>query len=212
MSLPFTADAFFDVFARYNTALLPAVLVWWALAGWAVAAVLVRPGPATDRGAVAVLVGLWLWGGLVYHAGYFTAINPAAWLFAALFVVQAVELARVGLVRHGLQFGTASGGRRAIGVALALYALLYPFIAVAGGHAYPAAPTFGVPCPTDLLTIGLLVTAARPPLSVLAVPWIWALIGGSAALVLGVAADYALLVSAVVLVAVAIASRRPVTD
>ena len=37
-----------------------------------------------------LLAGHWLWAGLVYHAWFFTAINPAAWLFAALFVAQGV--------------------------------------------------------------------------------------------------------------------------
>jgi hypothetical protein len=32
---------------------------------------------------------LWLWNAVVYHAVFFTRINPAAWLFAGLFLVQA---------------------------------------------------------------------------------------------------------------------------
>ncbi|MGE0362112.1 MAG: DUF6064 family protein [Vicinamibacterales bacterium] len=206
VSLPFTADAFFEVFARYNTAHLPLVVAWWTAAALTLAAVVWRPGPATDRVAAAVLAGLWLWGGLVYHAGYFTAINPAAWGFAALFVLQAMALGWFGLVRQRLHFGAAGGAGQVLGLSLAAYALLYPFVS-AWSHAYPASPTFGVPCPTGIFTVGLLVTVARPPIAALIVPFVWTLIGGSAAIVLAVTADYVLLACALVLPLRAVARR-----
>jgi hypothetical protein len=69
------------------------------------------------------------------------------------------------------------------------------------GHTYPASPTFGVPCPTGILTAGLFLTAAkRLPIAVVVVPVLWAIIGGSAALVLGVTTDYVLLACAPLLV------------
>jgi len=206
VSLPFTAAAFFEVFARYNVALLPLVVGWWVAAVLTLAAVARRPGAATDRLATAVLAGLWLWGGLVYHAGYFTAINPAAWGFASLFVLEAIALGWLGVVRRRLHFGAARGASRVVGLSLAVYALLYPLVS-AWSHAYPASPTFAVPCPTDIFTAGLLVSSARPPLAALVVPFVWALIGGSAAIVLGVATDYVLLACALVLPVTAFAQR-----
>ena len=60
----------------------------------------------------------------------------------------------------------------------------------AGGHAFPALPTFGVPCPTTILTIGFLFAAdAETPRAIAAIPLAWALIAGSAALTLGVVPD-----------------------
>jgi hypothetical protein len=70
------------------------VLLWIAAAGALTAVVRV---PGSSSYASAVLVALWLWGGLVYHATYFTRINPAAWGFAALFIGQAALLAGAGL-------------------------------------------------------------------------------------------------------------------
>jgi hypothetical protein len=148
-----------------------------------------------------VLAALWLWGGLVYHATYFTSINPAAWGFAALFVGESGLLAWYGLRQRRMAFGTATGRARGLGIGLALYALVYPALNILAGHTYPASPTFGVPCPTGIFTVGLLLTTAnRPPIPVVVAPVLWAVIGGSAALVLGVATDYVLLACSVLLV------------
>jgi hypothetical protein len=62
---------------------------------------------------------------------------------------------------------------------------------------YPRVPTFGVPCPTTILTLGFLL-AVRPalPLMTAAVPILWAVIGGSAAILFGVWADLMMPVAA----------------
>jgi hypothetical protein len=201
MSLPFTADAFFEVFARYNAGTWPGVVALWVAAAGVLVVVVSAPGERSSRLASAMLAVLWLWGGLVYHATYFTSINPAAWGFAALFVGQSGLLAWYGLVQRRLAFGTATGLPLGLGLGLALYALAYPALNVLAGHAYPASPSFGVPCPTGIFTVGLLLTSAnRPPIAVAVVPLLWAIIGGSAAVVLGVVTDYVLLACSVLLV------------
>jgi hypothetical protein len=201
MRLPFTGDAFLEVFAQYNDATWPAVVVLWVAAASALASVARAPGEWSSRFASAVLAVLWLWGGLVYHAAYFTSINPAAWGFAALFIGEAGLLAWNGLVQRRLAFGGATGPWWWLGIGLGLYALAYPTLNLMAGHRYPASPSFGVPCPTGIFTVGLMLTMAnRPPLAVVVVPVLWALIGGSAALVLGVATDYVLLACSVFLV------------
>ena len=35
-----------------------------------------------------LLATLWIWNAVAYHALLFTRINPAAWLFAALFTME----------------------------------------------------------------------------------------------------------------------------
>jgi hypothetical protein len=208
MSLPFTAVAFFEVFARYNLATWPLVVALWVAAAGALVAVARAPGEGAGRLASAVLAVLWLWGGLVYHATYFTSINPAAWGFAALFVAEAGLLGWYGVVQRRLTLGTAAGLSWWLGAGLGTYALAYPALNLVAGHTYPALPSFGVPCPTGIFTVGLLLTTAnRPPVAVIVVPALWALIGGSAALVLGVATDYVLLAcSALVVID---AARKP---
>jgi hypothetical protein len=83
---------------------------------------------------------------------------------------------------------------------LIVYALLYPAIARGEGRVFPRLPTFGVPCPTTILTIGFLLAADRTlPRSVAVIPMMWAFVGGSAAFLFGVRADLMLAAAGIVL-------------
>jgi hypothetical protein len=143
----------------------------------------------------------WAWSGLVYHALFFTDINPAAWLFAGAFLLEAFALVWFGMVRRTLAFEWGRTPRHAVAGALFAYSLAYPFLVLVSGHDVPRAPLFAVPCPTALFTTALLLTAVRPaPASVYIIPVMWAAIGGTAALTLGVTPDLMLFVAAVCLV------------
>ena len=61
-------------------------------------------------------------------------------------------------------FARERTGASALGVLLVIYAFAYPLLTIASGHRYPATPTFAVPCPTTILTIGLFLTAPAVPL------------------------------------------------
>lgn len=199
MTLPFTPDQFFGVFAAYNRLLWPAAIALWlyALAG---AVVLRRSPTGHDRFVAVMLTVQWGWTALAYHALFFTSINPAAWLFSGLFLLQSALFAWFGVVRAELSFSAAGSWRHVMAWILIIYSLAYPAVVQAEGHALPAAPTFGVPCPTALLTIGLLFAADPPwPRRLAVIPVLWALVAGSAALLLGVHADLMLWVAAVAL-------------
>ena len=75
-----------------------------------------------------------------------------------------------------------------------LYALvLYPLIGLAVGERYPAMPLFGVtPCPLLIFTFGLMLWASRARWWLWIMPVTWAVIGGSAAMLLAVPQDWAL--------------------
>jgi uncharacterized protein DUF6064 len=201
MNLPFTADQFFDMFASYNHAFWLIVVVLWITTLGSL--VLAWRAPARRSGTLTfMLAALWTWSAVAYHAWLFARINRAAWLFALLFAIEGVVLINAGL-RRRLEYFSAPGWTRGIGTILAAYALLYPLLSMGVGRSYPATPTFGVPCPTALLTIGLLLTATGgTTISLTIVPILWAFIGGSAAFLLGVPTDYVLLASGVLLVVV----------
>ena len=194
--LPFTVAQFFDVFARYNEAVWPAPIVAYGLGAIALAAVL-RGGPTGNRLAAAVLAIFWLWTGVAYHWLAFTPINKAAWIFGALFVAEAALLIWLGVWRSQLTFGYRRGLASAVGLLLITYGtIVYPLLGYAAGHVYPRMPMFGItPCPVTIFTLGLLLLARPVRWSVLIIPVLWSLIGGTAAFLLNVPQDWLLLLS-----------------
>jgi hypothetical protein len=200
--LPFTLDQFLAVFAAYNEAIWPAQIAAYALGAVAVA-VLFRPGRSSNRIIAAVLAVMWLWTGIVYHGLFFAGINKAAFGFAALFIVQGIAFLYTGVIRDNLRFGPRMDVPAVAGGIFILYAaVLYPLIGIATGHGWPAMPMFGVtPCPVVIFSFGLfLLTTQRFSYWLLAIPFVWSLIGGSAAILLDVPQDWVLLLSGIVAV------------
>jgi len=200
MRVPFTQQQFLDVFGAYNSTAWPVVIALW-LVTFALGMRFVR-GQARSVTLSALAAVHWAWSGLVYHALFFTDINPAAWLFAGVFVLEAFAFVWFGMVQRTLVFEWGHTTRHAVAAALFAYSLGYPFLVLASsGHDVPRAPLFAVPCPTTLFTAALLLTAVRPaPLSVFVIPVMWAAIAGTAAIALGVTPDLMLFVAAVCLV------------
>lgn len=203
MNLPFTVGEFLDVFRAYNLAIWPGQI---ALYGAGVALVLVALwGPAAWARWVVPggLAALWAWMGAVYHLGFFAGVNKAARLFGIAFLAQALLWLLWAWRTPALHFRPRDLAWRSVGAGLLGYALvIYPLLNVALGHAYPAMPTFGAPCPTTIATLGLLTWASPGPRwYVLPVPILWALVGTSAAILLGVREDLGLPVAAALAIA-----------
>jgi hypothetical protein len=194
--LPFTQAQFIDVFARYNLDVWPIQALAYLL-GIAMVLTILRPSADIGRWVAAGLAAMWLWTGIAYHALQFAEINKAAFLFAALFSVQALLLLRAGFADK-LQFGGSRVPTAWLGWALVLYAsVLYPLLGMWAGHRYPAIPMFGItPCPLTLFTFGVFLLASAPIWRwLLVIPVVWSLIGGSAAFLLQIPQDWLLLFS-----------------
>ena len=211
MQLPFTAEQFFGVFRDYNTTLWPAQLFLLALAVVAIVLVM-RPRSWSGVGVSAILAFLWGWMGLVYHLAFFTAISPPAYAFAAVFVAGAAVFLWQGVVRRRLEFRWQAGARGVTGLLLVAYALVvYPAWSHFAGQPYLDTPSFGLPCPTTIFTMGLLACLVRPcPRSVFVVPVLWSLVGVQAAFLLSVPQDLGLAVVAVVGIVLMARARSPV--
>lgn len=209
MTLPFTPQQFLDVFAAYNTAVWPAQAVLYVL-GLLAAMLAALRGTRSSRTVSAILAALWLWMALLYHWTFFRTINPAAQFFAAAFVVQAALFALIGVVRSTLVFNERYAPARLAGAVMILYALVaYPLLNLAFGHRYPRMPTFGLPCPTTIFTLGVLLFAQhRARRIVLVVPTLWALVGLSAGISLGVREDLGLPVAALAALALTFGPRK----
>ena len=198
MNPPFTPREFFEVLSRYNEAVTPLQIALVLLGVSAFGALMLRRRDS-DRVISAILAALWLWMGVVYHLVHFRDINPAASAFGALFIAAAAIFAWTGVAQRRLVFDGASRTRRIAGHALIVYALvIYPLLSAMLGRAFPELPTFGLPCPTTIFTIGMLAFLSAPfPRYVFAIPIAWALVGTQAAFLFGVHEDLGLVAAAV---------------
>lgn len=196
--LPFSHAQFLEVFAKYNLAVWPSQILVYVLAAGMLGALALHRPQWRDRVVAGGLVLMWIWTGIAYHWLQFTAINKAAWVFGALFVLQGFLFAHAGATSK-LQFGASETGfSRWLGWALVVYAsVLYPLLGMAFGPGYPAMPMFGItPCPVTIFTFGfLLLSSSKVPRRLLVVPVLWSLIGGSAAFLLDVPQDWLLVLS-----------------
>ena len=103
-----------------------------------------------------------------------------------------------GAIRDSLRFGIRFDFPAVVGAVFILYAgVVYPLIGTATGHSWPAIPMFGVtPCPVTIFTFGLfLMTIHQFSYWLLVIPFMWSLIGGSAAILLDIPQDWLLLLS-----------------
>ncbi len=208
MQIPFTIAQFYGVFREYNTTVWPAQLLLLVLAVVAIGLV-AFPRAWSGAGVCAILAFFWAWIGVVYHLAFFTTINPVAYGFAALSLAGALVFLWQGVVHRRLEFRFAANIRTGVGLFLVVFALvIYPAWSFFAGHHYPNLPTFGLPCPTTIFTLGLLAFTVTPyPRSPFVVPVLWSLGGGQAAFLLGVPQDFGLLVAAVVGSALVVRSK-----
>ena len=207
--MPFTREQFFQVFADYNAAIWP---LQWGFVLLALAAVILALGstPNRSRAIGGILSLLWIWMGAVYHLAFFASVNPAARVFGALFILAGASFAWAAARRGRLVFEPHRDAAGIAGGILIAYALVgYPLAGLVAGHQYPAAPTFGAPCPTTIFTLGLLLWArGHVPWALVVIPLAWTLVGTSAAVALGVAEDFGLAVAGIAVVAFALARKR----
>lgn len=202
MDLPFTPDQFFNVFRQYNQAVWPMQIVLNLLALAAIG-LLFRRHPSAGRMVAFILALLWAWTAIVYHLIHFAPINRAALVFAAVVLAGAGAFLWAGTIKGRMEFASTSPTWRLLGALLIVFALvIYPLLSAWLGHGYPAMPTFGLPCPTTIFTIGLLCFLSPPfPRYVLVAPLLWSAVGSQAAFLLGVYQDLGLLVAGVIAVA-----------
>jgi hypothetical protein len=204
-SMPFTAEQFFGVFSAYNASVWPWQFVL-ALAAAAMAIVAWRRPERASRSVPAFLAVLWIWSAVAYHLTHFARVNPAAYVFGGLFALQGV-LWVWSAARGRLHFEAPGGTAWTIGAVGIVYSLvIYPLLGTTLGHGYPAAPTFGAPCPSTIFTLGILLWARPPvPMRLVAIPVLWAVLAAPAALGWGVLEDLGMplmAVAAVVLLGV----------
>jgi hypothetical protein len=135
--------------------------------------------------------------GIVYNLIFFSTINPAAYIFGVLFIIQGVVFLYDAFYKQTISFRFRADIYGMSGGIFILFALvIYPVIGYFQGHQFPSSPTFGLPCPTTIFTLGLLLlTDSKIPIRMFIIPLIWSVIGFSAAFALGIKEDMGLLIT-----------------
>jgi hypothetical protein len=208
MNLPFTATQFVGVFAKYNHAIGFAPIVAY-LAGAAIVLVALLGRRDDSKYAGLLLAAMWAFTGIGYHLISFSAINPAARIFGVVFIVEAALLVFASL-RGTLVLRFDRSVRSIFGLAAIAWAMVgYPLVGLLSGHGYPNGPVFGLtPCPLVLFTFGVLAFTQNTPRYLVTPAIMWALVGSTAALALGIREDVSLLITAVAFVALSLQARR----
>lgn len=210
--IPWSRESFLEVFRSYNEAVWPAEIVLVALAVGAVSGAL-RGTRRSSALAGLVLTVLWLWMAIAYHWIHFARVTSVALLFGLAFVAQGVLLGRA-LLRGRLRFGPPRGPAKVLGLATIAYAMIvYPLLGSLSDHAYPLSPSFGLPCPTTIFTLGMLLLTSQPmPKSLLVIPVGWAAVATAAPIAFGIWEDVGLVIAAIVVPIVLVVRDGRVRD
>jgi hypothetical protein len=219
VQLPYNIEQFYSVFVQYNDAIWPMQIVLYVI-GFGTVLLMLRARAMESRIISGVLALLWGWAAVTYCFMFFTAISRSGWVIGSVILAGGLWMAWVGSVKNEIRFQVRGDLRDLVGGLLITYALIaYPLIGYLVGHRFPAMPTFGVPCPVTIFTVGMLMLTASVPRSVFVAPAVWGLFGGSSATFqLGVFQDAGLLIAGVIaLVAVVFPSKatrptEPVAD
>ena len=190
---------FLATFGRASAAVWPMQIVWY-LAAVAIVALALWPVRRSSQLICALTAAYFAWIGIAYFAWQMPGMHYS-WLWATVFTAQAVLLVVAGVVRSDLVIRPRWDLASELGAVFIAYALIgYPLVGVLGGHALRVVPVFGVsPCATVIFFLGLLLWAIPPaPAYVLLLPLAWSLGAAPPDLARGVAADYGMLIAALI--------------
>ena len=192
-------NQFLATFGRANAAAWPAQIVWY-LAALAMIGLALWPVRRSSQLICGLAAAYFAWIGIGYFAWLMPGLSLSG-VWAAVFTLQAVLLAVAGIARSDLVIRPRWDLSSGLGAAFIAYALIgYPLVGLLGGHALRTLPVFGLaPCATVAFFFGLLLWAVPPvPKYLLLVPLAWALTAAPTDTAGGVAADYGMLVAAVI--------------
>jgi hypothetical protein len=205
-------NTFLAVFARNNAAVWPMQLVWYICAVAIIGLAFWPSRRATQVICVLAAADL-AWEGIAYF-GIERSDMHLAWLWAAVFVLEAILLLLAGTLRRGLVISPRWDVASVLGAVLIVYALVgYPLLGLLGGHALLTLPTFGLaPCATVIFSFGVLLWARSPvPLYLLPLLLAWGLCAAPPMIAMGFVADGGLVLAGVVTAGVLIWRDRTST-
>ncbi len=161
MKTPFTAEQFFNVFEKYNSAVFPfqLIIIFSGIAGL----FLLRSEYSLKNKLIGAWLGLlWIWMGLVYHFTFFAEINKAAYVFGGAFILQGSLILVNTFFKNRLIFISRLRATDYPGYFFILFGLvLYPLIGYFIEGTLARTITLGLPCPSTILTFGSLASCYK---------------------------------------------------
>jgi hypothetical protein len=179
--LLFSPRTYYRLIGRYNEAVWPVQILTVGL-GLVILGLLPRPRVWQGRVVSAALAILWTWVAWAFVWKRYATINWTASYLVPLFVVEALLLVWIGIIRGGLSFRLTRDPAGILGGTLFILSLaVYPMIAPLAGRPWSQAEIFGItPDPTVVATLGLLLlTEGRRRWELLAIPVFWCIISGA---------------------------------
>jgi hypothetical protein len=157
-------NAFLAMYDRFNAAVWPMQLVWYASAAAMVGLALWPRRLSTQlicllAAAYLTWVGIAFFGVLDSDMGVLDGVMNLAWLWAATFILEALLFLIAGIVRRDLVIAPRSSLSSVLGAVFMFYALVaYPIIGLLSGHPLHTLPVFGLsPCAPLAHSGGLLL-------------------------------------------------------
>jgi hypothetical protein len=213
MKTPFNTQEFFAVFTEYNETIFPfqILILLLGITGM----LLIFSRNPLKRKSIGILLGfLWLWMGSVYHIGFFSSINKAAYIFGGVFILQGLFILFEAYIRNRLSFRFRGDFADYLGYFFILFGLaIYPAIGFAMEGSLLTTIALGLPCPSTILTFGFLMLTERSfPKYLLIIPSLWAVIGLSAAINFGVYQDFMMIAAALVADGILVRRKKIITN
>jgi hypothetical protein len=198
MRMPFTTEQFFNVIANYNVMMFPFQIILF-LSG-IVSLFFLHSKILTKDKLIGIYLGiLWMWIGIAYHLAFFTVINKAAYLFGGIFILQGLLILFNALIKNRLIFTFSFQTKDYLGYFFILYGLIiYPIISYFAEGSFERTIVMGLPCPSTIFTFGFFIlTNNKFPKYLLIIPSLWAVVGLSAAINIGVFQDVMIIIAAI---------------
>ncbi len=204
----FTLERFLNYASRYNLDLYPVQYLMLGLGLIAILTVFFRT-EHSSRFISAILAVFYGWNGIQFYMIYFKDFMPIPFVFAILFIIQALIFILEGTIRNRISFQFKADLYGLTGALLLFYALFgYQALEYLLGRGYPEILSFGMfPCPTVIFSLGILLwTGKKFPPYILIFPIINALSGFIPVFMIGIIEDIGLIISG--LLALFLLSRR----
>jgi len=199
MKTPITSEQFFSAFEKYNHSIFPIQIILFLLSICA----LILIGSKIkqkDKIVAGFLAILWLWMGIGYHIAFYSGINNFAYGYSLLFIFQGLFLSWEGVLLYNLKFVFKNTIQAWFGYFFIFCGLiLYPLVEYLLQPGLSRTISVGLPSPTIILTFGFFLLCDKKfSKYLLIVPSLWAVIGISTALKLGIYQDFMLILTTII--------------